>query len=96
MKLSAKEVAGIGTTVISLVIVFVIIMVPQVLTASGRAQLGAWNNSGHVTLYSGGKLVREWDSVGKVREEEQSDGWYFQDSKTRKLVRVSGTVVVED
>lgn len=67
---------------------------PTIFTSSGRAQLFAWGGSCHVQLFNGGKLVGEWDSVGKVREESGSDGWYFEDAKTGKLVRMSGTVVV--
>lgn len=48
-----------------------------------------------VTLYSGGRVVREWTTDRKVRSQNQSDGWYFRDSKTGALVRVSGNVVIE-
>lgn len=47
-----------------------------------------------VTLYSGGKPVREWQmSNGIVNEEEGSDGWYFNCKS--HVVRISGDVVVE-
>lgn len=55
----------------------------------------AWGRDHRITLYSGGKAVREWKSSGKVLPEKESDGWYFRDSKSGSLVRVSGTAVVE-
>lgn len=48
-----------------------------------------------ITVYSGGKAVRTFVSSGKVLTEAESDGWYFMDAETKKLVRVSGTVVIE-
>jgi len=63
-------------------------------TDAGRAQFSSIGSPGHIKLYSGGALVGEWDSTGKIASETQSDGWFFQDAITKKLVRVSGTVVI--
>lgn len=60
-----------------------------------RAQFGGMGSNFRVTLYSGGEVVKEWESIGKVQTESQSDGWFFMDAKTNKLVRVSGDVAVE-
>jgi hypothetical protein len=49
----------------------------------------------NIRMYSGGELVAEWTSTGKVATIEQSDGWQFMDSKTRQLVRVGGDVIIE-
>ena len=54
----------------------------------------AYGDEHTVELYSGGKKVREWISTGKVISESSSDGYKFMDSKTNKLVRVSGDVVI--
>ena len=48
-----------------------------------------------ITLYSGTMAVRTWVSSGTIENEEKSDGYYFQDDATRKLVRVSGSIVIE-
>jgi len=48
-----------------------------------------------ITLYSGSSAVRSWVSSGTIENEEKSDGYYFQDDTTGKLVRVSGSVVIE-
>jgi len=65
-------------------------------TDADRAQIGALGSKFHVTLYAAsGGVIKEWTSNGKVSTEDHSDGWYFMDAETGKLVRVSGTVVVE-
>lgn len=60
-----------------------------------RAQFSAQGKPHKVTLYSGGKEVRVWHSTGSPKNEENSDGWYFEDKATHKLVEVTGTVVFE-
>ena len=65
-------------------------------TNADRAQLGAYGNKFQVTLYAAnGAVIKQWVSNGKVATEQQSDGWYFMDAATNKLVRLSGTVLVE-
>lgn len=53
-------------------------------------------STANVTCYSGGKIIYEGQSTGKVSTESQSDGWYFVDSKTSKLIRVSADCVIEN
>jgi hypothetical protein len=49
-----------------------------------------------VTLYANdGKIIKQWESTGNVSNQAQSDGWYFEDSKTHKLIEVTGTLVIE-
>ncbi len=64
-------------------------------TSAERSQLAALGSDHKVTVYSGGSAVREFHSSGKVLTESESDGWYFTDKVTGRLVRVSGTVVIE-
>jgi hypothetical protein len=48
----------------------------------------------HICVYSGSSLVREYHIENSfVNTEEHSDGWFFFNKG--KLVRVSGTVVIE-
>jgi hypothetical protein len=58
-----------------------------------QAAMSAWGKPHHVKQFSGGVLVGEWDSTGKINE-TQSDGYYFEDAKTHKLVSISGTVQI--
>lgn len=54
----------------------------------------ALGSSAKVTCYSGGKVIYDGTSTGKVHTEEGSDGWYFEDKATSKLIRVSGDCVI--
>jgi hypothetical protein len=63
-------------------------------TDAGRAKFGGYGDKFKVEMYSGGQKVREWTSTGKVLSEEGSDGYYFNDSETGKLIEVSGDVVI--
>lgn len=62
------------------------------------ATMAQWKSSGcrhKVTVYSGGVAVRIFHSTGNVSNQANSDGYYFEDVETKKLVEVSGTVVIE-
>lgn len=49
-----------------------------------------------VTLYGAtGTVIGQWESTGNVSNQASSDGWYFRDAKTGKLVEVAGTLVIE-
>ena len=48
-----------------------------------------------VTLYSGGHPVKIWNTKGQVESETKSDGYYFVDALTGRIVEVSGDVVIE-
>jgi hypothetical protein len=61
------------------------------------ATMAQWNSLGkrhRVDLYSGGQKVATWVSTGNVSNQSQSDGYSFEDEATKKLVEVSGTVVI--
>ena len=61
----------------------------------GRLKLvTALGDPAKITCYSGGKVIYEGFSTGKVHAEEQSDGWFFEDASNHKLVRVSGDCVI--
>jgi hypothetical protein len=42
-----------------------------------------------------GKVIGKWESTGNVSNESNSDGWYFEDSKTGKLVEITGSITIE-
>jgi hypothetical protein len=41
-----------------------------------------------------GNIVRSWTSTGKVISEEKSDGYYFKDKESGKLIEVTGTLII--
>ena len=49
-----------------------------------------------ITMYGcDGRIIRQWESTGSVSNEDKSDGWYFEDAATHKLVEVTGPIVIE-
>lgn len=60
------------------------------------ASMKSIGDPGHITCYSGGVVIFEGDSTGKIETETQSDGWKFMDVKTGRLVRVSGDCVIRN
>jgi hypothetical protein len=73
------------------------VIVAGVLTAvfwteSSREQFGQYwaDEEARVTCYSGGEVVYDGFSTGKVRSEANSDGYNFKDSHTGRLREVSG------
>jgi hypothetical protein len=65
-------------------------------TDAKMKQMTSYGSSAFIKCYSGGQIIYSGESTGKVQTEEQSDGWYFEDSKTGKLVRVSGDCLIEN
>jgi hypothetical protein len=78
-----------------LAIVSALLLTLVACTDAERAHLSAYGGHQTVTLYSGGKAVRQWVATGQVSNEAHSDGYYFMDETTGKLVRISGVVVIE-
>lgn len=65
-------------------------------TNSDMAQLRALGHDAKITLYSAtGNPIGEWHSTGKVRTEDQSDGYYFMNKADGKLIRITGTIIIE-
>lgn len=63
-------------------------------TDAARSKIGGYGDEFKVEMYSGGQKVREWTSSGKVLSEQGSDGYYFNDKDSGKLIEVSGDVVI--
>ena len=50
--------------------------------------------SAHIKCYSGGKVIFEGTSSGKVLSEKDSDGYFFKDKATGSMLEVSGDCVI--
>jgi hypothetical protein len=57
-------------------------------------KLDSYGASRSITCYSGGKLIYSGESTGKIQSEANSDGYYFVEKGTKKLVEVSGNCVI--
>ena len=65
-------------------------------TDAGRAKLTGYGGEYKVEMYSGGQMVRTWIASGKVQSENGSDGYYFNDKTSGKLIEVAGDVVITE
>ena len=77
-------------------IIFTMIAATLVLTACD-AQIGKIASLGEnakVECWSGGQLIYDGKSTGKVLSESRSDGYFFKDEKTGKFMEVSGNCVI--
>ena len=62
---------------------------------STMAQFKSMGSHHIITLYaSDGKEIKTWESTGNVSNEQNSDGWYFEDVTTGKLVEIAGTMII--
>jgi len=65
-------------------------------TDAQRQQVDSFGSKHHVTLYAAdGHVIKQWEATGNVSNETQSDGWFFRDEATGKLVEITGTIVIE-
>jgi len=65
-------------------------------TNANWKQVTTIGSPAHILCYSGGKVVLDTHSTGKILTEKQSDGWYFEDATTHKLIRVNAQCIIEN
>lgn len=71
-------------------------MVTTGCTDVNRSQLSAYGTAHRITFYSAtGQVIKQWETDGAVSNAPGSDGYEFKDKVSGKLVRVSGSVLVE-
>mgnify|MGYP006866081902 FL=1 len=64
-------------------------------TDASRAKLGGYGDEFKVEMLNcDGTVARTWISSGKVKSEANSDGYYFNDKDTGKLIEVTGRLVI--
>lgn len=52
------------------------------------------NSSAKITCISGGKVVLDTESTGKVQSEKNSDGYYFVEKSTNDSLEVSCETII--
>lgn len=76
-------------------LLFLIVIIANSCTDANRAKIGGLGDKFKVQLINcDGSITHEWLSSGKVSSEKNSDGYYFMDEKTGKLIEVSGTIII--
>ena len=64
-------------------------------TDAYRSKMGGYGDEFKVEILNcDGTVAREWISSGKVLSEEHSDGYYFKDKETGKLIEVTGRLII--
>lgn len=61
---------------------------------AGRAKIFGFGQARSIVCYSGGKMIYKGNSTGKINSEQQSDGYYFKEQGTGKLIEVSGNCIL--
>jgi len=63
-------------------------------TSAQRGKIMSIGSSAHVVCYSGGVVIYDGYSTGKVSNESDSDGYYFVDKKDGVTKEVSGNCII--
>jgi len=64
-------------------------------TDTTKAHWAALGSSGRVTCFSGGHVIADDYSTGKIQNGDQSDGYEFKSATTGRLEQVSGDCVID-
>lgn len=65
-------------------------------TDADRASIRAYGEPGHIQCYSGGKLIYDGKSTGKMSTVKNSDGWEFNEAGSNAFIRVSGDCLIRN
>lgn len=64
-------------------------------SSADMSAMSAWGRPHIVKLYAcDGHVIQQWVTTGKIENESNSNGYYFKDDATGKMVMVDGTVVI--
>lgn len=63
-------------------------------TDARMSKLTNLGNSAKIKCYSGGMVIYDGESTGKVKSEETSDGYFFKEKGTGRLLEVSGNCII--
>ena len=75
--------------------IFIISMSLLSCTDAYKAKVGGLGDRFKVELINcDGTITHKWVSSGKVESENNSDGYYFMEEKTNKLIEVTGTLII--
>ena len=64
-------------------------------TDAKKAKFGGFGSKFQIEMLNcDGSVARTWISSGKVSSEQNSDGYYFMEQGTGKLIEVTGRLVI--
>lgn len=79
-----------------LIIIAILFISLNSCTDAEQAKMTGYGKDYIIEMYSGGKLVKTWYSSGKVLSEKNSDGYYFEQKKTSKIIEVTGDIIITE
>ena len=64
-------------------------------TDAKKAKFGGFGSKFQIEMLNcDGTVARTWISSGKVSSEKSSDGYYFMEEGTNKLIEVTGRLII--
>ena len=77
-----------------ILVVMIVALILTGCTDGMKAKFDSFGDSRSIICYSGGIKIYEGESTGKISSEQNSDGYYFVEKGTGKLLEVSGNCVL--
>ena len=76
-------------------ILFIFVMLFYSCSDAKKAKMGGFGSEFMIEMLNcDGNVSRSWISTGKVSSEEHSDGYYFMEKGTGKLIEVTGPLII--
>ena len=79
----------------NLLLVSFLILFFYACTDAKKAKIGGFGSKFQIEMLNcDGSVARTWISSGKVSSEQNSDGYYFMEEGTDKLIEVIGRLII--
>ena len=73
---------------------YLLLVILASCTNGEMGKLGSYGESRSIKCWSGDRIIYSGRSTGKIDSEVNSDGYYFVEVETNKLIEVSGNCVI--
>jgi len=78
-----------------LLVLFGVALMSVSCTDAGWEKVGGYGDEFKVEMVNcDGSVSHSWISTGKVQSEKDSDGYYFKDKETGKLIEITGRLII--
>lgn len=75
-------------------IISMAVVLAAACTDADMAHMSQLNDPAHVQCFSGGQIVYDGHSTGKIQSNQSEDGLYFKEKESGKFVRLYADCVV--
>ena len=76
------------------ILILAVIAVTTGCTDADMAHMSQYNDPSHVQCFSGGQVIYDGHSTGKIASNKDEDGLYFREKESGKFVRLYADCVV--